>query len=127
MAYNKVTYNGNTLIDLTADTIQAADLLAGKTAHGADGESLTGAMVNRGAVSGTIATKDAVYTVQAGFHNGSGSVQISAAEKAKLISENIKEGVTLFGIQGSHSGASVTAVEVPNSQGIGYSITVSGS
>lgn len=127
MAYNKVTYNGNTLIDLTADNITAADLLAGKTAHGADGETLTGAMVNRGAVSGTIATKAAVYTIQAGYHNGSGSVQISATEQAKIISENIKSGVTLLGVAGSYSGATVTAVEVPNAAGVGYSITVSGS
>lgn len=127
MAYNKVTYNGNTLIDLTADTITAADLLAGKTAHGSDGESLEGSMINRGAVSGTIATKTATYTIQAGYHNGSGSVAISPTEQAKIISENIKSGVTILGVEGRHSGATVTAVEVPNSQGVGYSITVSAS
>ena len=127
MAYNKVTYNGNTLIDLTEDSITAADLLAGKTAHGADGEAITGAMVNRGAVSGTIATKAAVYTIQGGYHSGSGSVQISPTEQAKIISENIKSGVTILGVAGSHSGASVTAIEVPNAAGVGYSITVSES
>lgn len=31
-----------TLIDLTADTITAADLASGKTAHGADGEAIVG-------------------------------------------------------------------------------------
>lgn len=31
-----------TLIDLTADTVTAADLASGKTAHGADGELITG-------------------------------------------------------------------------------------
>lgn len=127
MAYNKVTYNGNTLIDLTADNITAADLLAGKTAHGADGEAITGAMVNRGAVSGTIATKAAVYTIQSGYHSGGGSVQISSTEQAKIISENIKSGVTILGVAGSHSGASVVAVEVPNAAGTGYSITVTQS
>lgn len=125
MAYNKVTYNGNTLMDLTADTITAADLLAGKTAHGADGEGITGAMVNRGAVSGTIATKAGTYTIQSGYHNGSGSVEISPTEQAKIISENIKSGVTILGVAGTHSGATVTAEDVPNSKGVGYSITVS--
>lgn len=50
MGYSKIvkrTYvNGVevpvTLIDLTADTITAADLASGKTAHGADGEAITG-------------------------------------------------------------------------------------
>lgn len=127
MAYNKVTYNGSTLIDLSADTVTADKILSGATAHGSDGESITGSMVNRGAVSGTIATKDAVYTIQQGFHNGSGNVQISSAEKAKLIPENIKSGVTLLGISGTHSGQQVTTEEVPNATGIGYVITVSAS
>lgn len=37
-----VKSNGDVVIDLTADTITAADLASGKTAHGADGEQITG-------------------------------------------------------------------------------------
>ena len=37
-----VKSNGDVVIDLTADTITAADLANGKTAHGADGEQITG-------------------------------------------------------------------------------------
>lgn len=37
-----VKSNGDVVIDLTADTITAADLADGKTAHGADGELITG-------------------------------------------------------------------------------------
>ena len=39
---SKVIYGGTTLIDLTADTVQANKLLYGYTAHGADGEEITG-------------------------------------------------------------------------------------
>lgn len=42
MAISKVVYGGNTLIDLTADTVNADKVLKGYTAHGADGESITG-------------------------------------------------------------------------------------
>lgn len=42
MAINKVIYGGNTLIDLTGDSITAADLLYGKTAHDKSGASITG-------------------------------------------------------------------------------------
>lgn len=42
MAINKVVYGNNTLIDLTADTITAADLQSGVTAHDASGAVITG-------------------------------------------------------------------------------------
>ena len=42
MAISKVIYGGNTLIDLTADTIKADKLLKGYTAHGANGEPING-------------------------------------------------------------------------------------
>ena len=42
MGVNRVDYGGNTLVDLTRDTVTAASLLAGFTAHGADGEIITG-------------------------------------------------------------------------------------
>lgn len=43
MAINKVIYGGNTLIDLTADTVTTATLLSGATAHDKSGATITGA------------------------------------------------------------------------------------
>lgn len=40
---SKVVYGGNTIIDLTADTVTADKILSGYTAHGKDGAPLTGA------------------------------------------------------------------------------------
>lgn len=42
MAISKVVYGGETLIDLTADTITADKLLKNYTAHAPDGEKITG-------------------------------------------------------------------------------------
>ena len=42
MAYNKVVYGEQTLIDLTNDTVDAEHLLSGKTAHDKSGEVITG-------------------------------------------------------------------------------------
>ena len=42
MAYNKVIYGSTVLIDLTSDTVDAASLLRGETAHDASGASITG-------------------------------------------------------------------------------------
>lgn len=108
MAYNKIIYNGNTLLDLTEDTIIAAHVLSGDTFHGNDGESSSGSMTNRGAVTGTIATKDGAYTIQQGYHNGSGTVSISATEQAKIIATNIKHGVTVLGVLGTYNGDGIS-------------------
>ena len=40
-AISKVVFGGNTLIDLTQDTVVADKLLQGYTAHGADGNVVT--------------------------------------------------------------------------------------
>ena len=42
MAISKVVYGAQTLIDLTADTITADKVLTGYTAHGKDGELISG-------------------------------------------------------------------------------------
>ena len=39
---NKVIYGGNTLIDLTSDTVTADKILSGYTAHAASGAPITG-------------------------------------------------------------------------------------
>lgn len=135
--YNKVVYGGQTLIDLTTDTITPDKLLTGYTAHDKSGDSitgtctfdsntqdatatmaeilkdktayvrgskLTGTMPNRGGVTGFISTKDGEYTIPQGYHDGSGSVELDATEKAKLIASNIRQGVTLLGVEGTMSG-----------------------
>lgn len=44
MGKSKIIFNGQTLIDLTGDTVTAETLLEGITAHGADGEAILGVM-----------------------------------------------------------------------------------
>lgn len=138
-SYNsKVIFNGEVLMDLTGDTVTAASLLKGITAHGKDGAPITGTcdwdaatgdatataaeilsgktayvkgkkvsgtMPNRGAVAGKISTKAGAYTVPQGYHDGSGKVAIDSTEQAKLIPTNIREGVTVLGVEGTMSGS----------------------
>lgn len=141
MATNKIIYGGNVLIDLTGDTVTAADLAYGVKAHdntGAqitgtstkdsdtsdatttasevlisktayvNGNKITGTMPNRGQVTGTISLKSDSYTIQNGYHDGSGTVEISATEKAKIIAENIKAGISILGIEGNYSGEAIS-------------------
>lgn len=90
--------------DTSDDTAAVSEILAGKTAH-ARGTQLTGTMPNRGGVTGTIATKAGQYTVPQGYHDGSGKVSIDATEQAKLIPGNIREGITILGVEGTMSGS----------------------
>lgn len=84
----------------------ASQILSGATAYVA-GSKVTGTMTNNGAVSGTISTKAQQYTVPAGYHDGSGKVQIATAEQNKIIAGNIKQGVTVLGVTGTYSGEGV--------------------
>ena len=45
MARNKVVYYGETLIDLTSDTVAADKMLSGITAHDKSGAQVTGTLV----------------------------------------------------------------------------------
>ena len=112
MGNSKIVYYGETLIDLTGDTVEAAKLLKGVTAHDKKGEKITGTMPNRGAAAGEIASKDGEYTIELGYHDGSGKVGIAAAEKQKLVAGNIKKDVTILGVKGTYGGESVN--DTPN-------------
>lgn len=135
---SKVIYGNQTLIDLTSDTVDAAHLLTGYSAHGADGApiagactydadtsdataaaseilatktaykdgaKITGTMPNIGQQVGSITTKAQSVTISQGYHDGSGTVSISTTEQAKLIADNIREGVSILGITGTMSGS----------------------
>lgn len=91
-------------------TATAAEILNTKTAY-VNGFKVTGSMPNRGAVTGTISTKTQQYTIVQGYHDGSGKVSIASAEQAKIIATNIRQGVTILGVEGSMSGTEDMDIE----------------
>lgn len=95
-------------VDSSEATALVGEVLAGRT-FGKGGALLEGTAPNNGGVSGVISTKAGQYTVPQGFHDGSGKVQISAAEQAKIIAGNIKSGVVILGVTGTYTGASISA------------------
>lgn len=90
-------------VDSSDATAAVAEILQGKTAY-VRGKKLTGTMKNNSAVAGTISSKDEQYTVPQGYHDGSGKVGIIDTEKEKLVPANIREGITLLGVEGTMSG-----------------------
>lgn len=93
--------------DTTDATAKSAEILSGKTAY-VNKNKITGEMTNNGGVSGTISAKTEQYTIPQGFHDGSGKVSIASTEQSKIIAENIKNGVTILGVEGSYSGEAVS-------------------
>lgn len=93
-------------VDSSDAKATVAEILEGKTAY-ARGAKLTGTMKNNEAVSGKISTKAGIYTIPIGYHDGSGTVSISAEEQEKIIPGNIRSGATILGIAGEYEGTEV--------------------
>lgn len=91
-------------VDTSEATATAAEILAGKTA-GVNGQIITGTMPNNGGSVLDIADADTPVTIPQGYQDGSGKAQISETEKAKLLPNNIREGVSILGVVGTMSGS----------------------
>ena len=96
---------GSFTSDANATTSQ---LLDGQTAY-VNGSKITGTMSNQGAVNSEISSVEETFNIQEGYHNGFGSVSISSTEQEKIIPENIKSGVKILGVTGSHIGGTDTS------------------
>lgn len=84
-------------------TAAVAEILLGKTAY-ARGSKITGTMPNNGKANGVITTVSGKYTIPQGYHDGSGGVTIDADEQAKIIPTNIRQGITILGVEGTMTG-----------------------
>ncbi len=89
--------------DTSDATAGAAEILAGKTAY-VTGDKVTGTMPNNGAKTLNVIKKGVSVPIPQGYHDGSGKAQVDPTEEAKLIPENIRDGITILGVEGTMSG-----------------------
>lgn len=69
MAISKVVYGNATLIDLTADTVTANDLASGVTAHGSNGEQITGTSTKDSDTTDATATAAEILSSKTAYVN----------------------------------------------------------
>ena len=70
MAISKVVYGGDILIDLTADSVKSDKLLKGYTAHGADGEPITGSCEFDADTKDATATEAEILSGKTAYNKG---------------------------------------------------------
>ena len=139
MANSKVVLsNGTVLIDLTADTVDAAHLLSGYTAHGADGEAVTGTCTFDSDTSEDTATVSEVLAGKT-FHargtsytgtmtnNGGVSGAISNASTPYVIPQGYHDGSGTVSLDSVSEGLLIPQNIRENIQILGVTGTMSGS
>ena len=95
--------------DTSDATVAVAEILKDKTAY-ARGAKIVGTMPNNGAKNYTISDLND-QTITMGFYDGSGKISFDSAEKAKIIPANIKNGVSILGVQGTMTGQESITVQ----------------
>lgn len=95
--------------DTSDATVAVAEILKDKTAY-ARGAKIVGTMPNNGAKNYTISDLND-QTISLGFYDGSGKISIDSSEKAKIIPANIKNGVSILGVQGTMTGQEDISVQ----------------
>lgn len=132
----------NNLSSQTSANATAAQILSGQSSW-VNGAKITGSMPNRGTVNQTLAINGS-YTIPSGYHNGSGKItqsipvqggstttpgtsnktvvtanryvngNVVVAGSGNLIAGNIKKGINIFGITGTHDGYVALAGDLYN-------------
>lgn len=79
----------------------ASEILSGKTAY-VNKVKLTGSMTNNGSNNVTVSSTSGT-SIPAGYYDGSGKAVLDSTSLTNLISSNIRDGITICGVEGSMS------------------------
>lgn len=94
-------------VDASGATVEAAEILAGRTA-GKGASLIVGTMPDNSGKNVELSTT-APVTVPKGYTDGGTVAKISDTELAKIIPANIKEGVQILGITGEYGADDISS------------------
>ena len=106
---NKVVYGGQTLIDLTADTVTAGDLIAGVTAHDKSGATITGTDTRDSDTSEDTAAVAEILAGKTAHARGAQLVGTMKNNGASGVTVSTKAGATIP--QGYHDGSGKATID----------------
>lgn len=106
MGNSKIVYFGETLIDLTDDTVEAAKLLKGVTAHDKKGEKVTGTLADVTQATPTI-TVDAA-----------GKITASATQAAGVVAAGTKSATKQLTVQAAKTVTPSTSAQTAAAKGV---------
>ena len=107
---SKVVYGNETLIDLTDDTVVAAALLSGYTAHGADGAPITGSCQYDADTKDATANANDILSGKTAYKNGvkiTGSMTNVGKQTSVLADKSTPVSITA----GYHDGSGTVALD----------------
>lgn len=87
--------------DTTDANATAGEILSGKTAY-VNGNKITGSMPNNGATNVTVSSVSGA-SIPAGYSDGSAKAVLDSASASALSANNIRQGVTILGVEGTLS------------------------
>lgn len=103
--YKKVNVNVLQYTDISSTTAQPDDVLEGKYFFPYNNAPRTeGTIPVRTASNPEFTSKNDSVTFQEGYYPQESTVKISPTEQAKIIPDNIKEGISILGVQGNYAG-----------------------
>lgn len=94
-------------VDASEATAEAAEVLVGRT-FGKGNEMQTGTMPDNSGSNVEISSLAGV-PIPKGYSDGSGVAKLADSEIAKLIAGNIKEGVTILGVDGEYGADDISS------------------
>ena len=110
MAISKVVYGGETLIDLTADTVTKEKVLKGYTTHGANGEPITGTCEFDANTQDATATEAEILAGKTAYNKAvkiTGTMKNNGAVAGKISTKAGKYTVP----QGFHDGSGTVQID----------------
>lgn len=122
MAYSKIILNGETLMDVTSDTVDAGNLLSGKTATKNSGAKVTGNIATKS--SSDLTVSGATVTVPAGYYSASTNKSVASGTAGTPIAT--KSAVSNNSVSVTPSVTNTTGY-ITGSTKTGTAVTVSAS